>query len=319
MAPSFDPDKAGEAADKIITGNTGSDPGGGDPDLTPDDIDVAALTNDGAGEDDDPAAGVTSKEGDFEHKYNVLQGKYNAEIGRLQDALSTALLEKERMASRPETDPVRAMVDQRAADIEADITALQDEYPNLFRGLDALLTKKLTESLQPVRAEVANVAAVSAKTERERYLDALDTALAGWRDINVMADFKAWLELPDRYTGAPKKALLGQAYNSFNVESTKAFFEDFAREKGIELKPGATTATTAKPGQTAPKRGGSFDIAPTTTGAPLNQQNQQGPVSRADIEQFYKDRAMGRFAGTEEDAVKYEAKIMKAVQDGKVR
>jgi hypothetical protein len=305
----FDPDEAGKRADELIaSGKTATD-------VAPEDLDIDGLNATG-GENDDASGGE-----DFEHKYNVLQGKYNAEVTRLQEALSSALLERERLAARPTTDPVRAAVESKTGELEERIALLQAEYPNMFIGIDALITQKVTESIKPVQSAVENVAATTAKTERERYLETLDRSLPKWREVNRSPEFMEWLKQADRYTSVEKRSLLGQAYNSFNVETTKAFFEDFAKEKGLDLGVAASVDATPAMETHLLKREASFDISPTPApgGAKPGGGKPTGIIQRADIETFYKDRAMGRFSGTEEEAVKTEARILRAVQEGRVR
>jgi hypothetical protein len=306
MAPSFDPDEAGKKADELIAaGKTSSD------DIAPDDIDV-----DGLDESDEDAPGDKGKEENFKHKYEVLQGKYNTEIPRLQAELSAALIEKERLANRGVDDPIKKAVDTKVDELEEEIKGLQEEYPNLFKGFDALITKRVNESLRPLQSTVDTVVESSARSEHQKYLDSLDRDMPAWRDINKSPEFKEWLNIKDRYSGVERLGLLSNAYRAFNVTLTKAFFEDFANEKGIKLEGNSAPNVEVH----ARKREDSFDITPS--GAPSNaapKGNKTGGVTREDIQTLYKDRATGRFVGTEEDFLKAEAKIFKAMQEGRVR
>jgi hypothetical protein len=302
---------AGKRADELIAaGKTGSD------DLTPDDLDLEALSDSEDQDQEDPDSEA------WKHKYSVLQGKYNAEIGRLQDALSTTLLEKERLAARGTGDPIKEAVDRKVSDLEEQIAYIKEEYPNMFEGISALIDQKVSagiaEGLKPLATTVASVSAGQVRSDQEKYFESLDNDIGGWREINKSPKFLQWLQEADRYTGASRHELLSRAYNSMNVASTKAFFEDFAKESGMEI-----TIDTEKPPKMevhARKSESSFDISPTSTSGRVDPKPPKGNlVLRADIETFYKDRAMGRFAGTEEDAAKTEARILKAVQEGNVR
>ena len=305
----FNPDAVGSEADKLIAkAAEGSD-------INPEDLE---LGND-LPEDDPPPDGGDPE--DFEHKYKVLQGKYNAEVGRLTEALSSALMDKERLSSRPPSDPARQAVEGRVDELEDKIKYIREEYPNLADGIDALMDRKLNAALdaklRPLQTSVASVTAGQVRSDREKYFEDLDRTLKGWRDINKSPKFLKWLEEEDRYTGQPRAALIRGAFDSFNTKATMAFFEDFAKESGMDivLEGGAPQMEVHKK-----KSEDRFDITPNTGGGRIDPKGQKGNfVSRDEIETFYKDRAMGRFAGTEEEAAKIEGRLLKAVQEGRVR
>jgi hypothetical protein len=120
--------------------------------------------------------------------------------------------------------------------------------------------------------------------------------------------FIKWLSERDRYSGQPKQKLLNNAFNGNDVSTTVTFFTDFMKEKGIR--------------NSNPQVRDADEIAPSGssagTGGRINKPGV-GTITRATIDKFYSDRARGKFEGTDDEARKFESRIMQAVRDGKVK
>jgi len=284
---------AGEEADRIINeGFTDRDEEGG--------------------EFDDDLSGDGDRGDTFEQKYNVLQGKYNAELGRLNEMVSNLLEEKAQLEVKGgrEQANVGSGDEYFGNEGEDEINALKEQYPSLFKGLTSLAKKIATESASKKTEDVEKtVNALIQKTERSEikgYYEDLNDSVPDWEKINKDPKFVAWLQGKDRYTSASKHDLLKNAFASKNVEATKAFFEDFAEEQGIDIKK-------KRAREIAPEdEGGSIDTG--TRGS-----SGGGYITRDEISKFYQDRTKGTYTGTEEDAIKQEARILKAVREKKVR
>lgn len=244
---------------------------------------------------------------DFKHKYDVLQGKYNAEMGRMNTMLSAAMLEKERLAAQVATPPAAtSFSDDVLIGGDEDIEFLRSQYPDAYRGIEALVKKTSSELLKPVAEGMAKTAA---DIRTERYLKDLDDRLPDWRKINDDPVFVDWLNRPDRYTGATKFQLIRDAFSKGDSTRTLAFFEDFLHDANAGSPPPPPP----------PQRQADTDIYPNSSPNPAPPAGEKGIVYRADIDRFYKDRATGRFMGSEEDAAKIESRFFRAVKENKVR
>lgn len=250
---------------------------------------------------------------DFKHKYDVLQGKYNAEIGRMNKMLSDVYTEKEQLAAQlnqsaapanPYTDD--AQVDETTSSIEF----LKAQYPDAYPGIEALIAKRSVEVLKPV---ADNMAKVAAEIKGDKYTKDLDSRLPNWRQVNADPDFGAWLDVPDRYTGATRRQILRDAYNKGDSERTLAFFEDY-----VTIRQGGQPPPSPPP-QSPPQQRADIDTYPSTSGSPTPSTQEKGIVNKADIDRFYRDRAQGRFIGSEEDAARVESRFFRAIKEGKVR
>lgn len=286
-------DEMGELADKLITEGRDQD----DEDIDIDDEDAPDADDDYLTIEDEPA--VTE---DFEQKYNVLKGKYDAETQRMTQMLSQTMAEKEALRLKFEANaPVRK---EDTFDSDPDIQNIITEYPSLAKGIEKLASKIVAEKIKKTEAAVSERLN---KTELDTYHSQLDAKVKDWRKINADPKFMEWLQVRDRYTGATRHELLMHSFNNFDAETSATFFSDYAKEKGLAVQSKKNAKET--------------NMALDTAGNDLPPQGgkKTGYISRADITQFYRDRAMGKFQGSEETAAKIEARILRAVKEGKVR
>jgi len=245
----------------------------------------------------------------LQHKFDVLQGKYNAETERMNTMLSTVMQQVTDL--KAENERLKANPSAPDADTgEDDLEKIKTEYPTLYKGLLAVARKEVKTSVQEATArseeKVDGLLKKSAEKDRASYLEALTAEIPRWREINVHPTFIKWLEVKDRLSGRPKSELLLNAYNGMDVKTTAAFFLDFMQEKGIRNQ-GSKIASDE-------------DIAPNDSGVNITGNRKGGfTITQPQIDKFYKDRAMGRFAGTPEEAAKFEARIFQAIREGKVK
>jgi hypothetical protein len=273
-----------------------------------------------AGDVTPPAASITPPAPDsFEHKYNVLQGKYNKEMGRMNTMLSSVLTEKEQLQAQLNAAPASAnpFSDDTVIAGDQDIEFLKAQYPDAYPGIEALVAKRTAEIVKPVADTVATTAATTARIDGDRYFETLDSKIKDWRTINNSPEFIEWLNARDRYTGATKHQLLRDAFYKRDVERSASFFDDYIKETAAVPPPGQNPAAPTPPVQF--RQFVDTDAYPNNSGSPTPSISEKGIVHRSDIDRFYKDRATGRFIGTEEDAAKIESRFFRAIKEGKVR
>jgi len=262
--------------------------------------------------DDLSDSDAAPKAEDFEQKYKTLQGKYTSELERMNSLLSTVLAEREQMAVQLERASKPTGQSTGDMDIDSDARFLDElvsEYPTIAKGVEALLERKLAEKMAVTEGKVDGLARRTDEVVAERYIKTLDELMPSWRQIKDKPEFVDWLNKPERYTGKSRWQLLIEADRSRNAQSVAAFYEDFAREAGVDTN--RTSAFPAsKPNQ---------NISPSTSGNQYQFPTSKSYITRAEISQFYRDRALGKFTGTEEEAAKIEGRIMKAVRENKVR
>jgi hypothetical protein len=145
----------------------------------------------------------------------------------------------------------------------------------------------------------------------------LDRALPQWRDINFLPEFKAWLALPDMYSGAIKHDLLKAAYAQANTPRVLAFFKGFLDQEAALVPQGQEPQLPEPNGKlsleafAAPGRAKTSAATPAPVEKPI--------ITRAQISQFYADSASGRYRGREAEKNQLEAMIFDAEREGRIR
>ncbi len=250
---------------------------------------------------------------DWEHKYQVLQGKYNTEIPRLSDMLSKQMEDNQKLTARIEALEQRRQPElddsQGAGETsDDDLKTLAEQYPALYKGILAAAKQEASKASKKVEGKVDTIARDYQAERKLKYYKDLTDSVPNWEKINAHPVFIKWLNERDRYSGQTKQNLLNNAFNGNDVSTTVTFFTDFMKEKGIRNSNSQVRdADEIAPSGSSAGTGGRIVRPGLTT------------ITRAVIDKFYSDRARGRFSGTEEEARKFEARIMQAVRDGKVK
>jgi hypothetical protein len=279
---------------------------------------------------------------DWEQRYRVLQGKYNAEVPRLQDQikeqsfqirqLADQLAATQRLLStmppqeQPQQKPsVSKLVrDEEVAEFGADLydfvkrAAREAVVPDVDQRIANTLTP-VAKKVQEVEAQVSTAARKVEETEREKVHRLLTERVPTWQQLDVDPNFIEWLDQVDPFSGQKRGTLLNVAYQRNDGPRVVAFFEGYLRENAA-VTPSATTSLAAD--QSAPQVPLSSLTAP---GAPkqgtAGAQEGAGKRiwTRPEIQKFYSDLSAGKYAKRPDDAKKIEQDIFKAQVEGRIR
>lgn len=262
-------DRANEIADELARlqrgeGGDGQQPAGDTP---PPGSSVPGNPPGGgdAGDATPPAGGQPPAEG-WEQRYRVLQGKYNAEVPRLQrqvneqtnsirsmqDQLTAtqnllASLSQQQRGAPPAGDspqpaaPVRLVKDEEVKEFGADLV---DLMRRVVREESATFIPEIDRRIAPVAqrvdqaAQTAQHAAQSAaRSSQQTVLDMLTERVPNWQQLNSDAEFLNWLDEVDPFSGAQRGALLQQAYQAHDGPRVVAFFSGFLKEHAAVTPP----------------------------------------------------------------------------------
>ena len=283
----------------------------------------------------------------WEQKYRVLQGKYNAEVPRLQRTVNEqssaieqlrsqvtatqgmlAALGQNRVAAPAGQGPAPAapaslVKDEEVKEFGADLTDF------IGRVAEQRLMQRIDQKLQPVQQQVdqvrntaAQVVQANTQTSHERLLATLDKEVEGWRQQNNDPLFLEWLAQPDLYSGALRKDLLVQAYERFDAPRIAAFFKGYRNEHAVVTPPAAAAAPPAQ-GQAASQRTLDDFVAPgqPKAGGTTGAQNGAGKRiwTEAEIKRFYDDCTAGKFRNKLDQRKQIEQDIVSAAREGRVR
>lgn len=257
---------------------------------------------------DDGTPQPQNNDSEIQHKYDVLQGKYNAETKRLSDMLATAMAEIETLKVQIATNKPDA---SHEPSDNADIDTLKEEYPALYKSFLALarqeIKSEIGNAIKGTESKVNDILKSTEIDKRNTYYTSLSRLVPGYEQINSHPVFLKWLDEPvNDLSPAKRREFLTAAFNNYDPEGTAKFFNAFIKEKGI--RPRAKTTV-------------SDQIAPDTSGnvTRVNQAQQQSGWTRAKISKFYQDKQAGLLNGTEAEIAKTEASIFQAVREGKVK
>jgi hypothetical protein len=309
---------AAKRADELIAiqaaARTGDDEPAPDDDPPVDEL--ANLEDEGSdgqdgfdmsGLDDEPAPDLTQNK-DLEHKFSVLQGKYNAETSRLSSLLSTTMTELQDLKARvngPRTPELANLSDDNAS-----IESFQEEFPGLYKSVLALARneakREVTNATKGTTEKVNAIVQQGEMDKKNVYYSRLAETLPSWEQINSHPAFLKWLNESDEFSGTSRRNLIGAAFSRNDAATTLKFFNAFIKEKGIRVK--------GRPND-------SDDIAPDTSGASVNRNSRGtgGEITRAQMQKFYQDKAQGKLSGTQAEIDKMEARFFQAVREGKVK
>jgi hypothetical protein len=198
------------------------------------------------------------------------------------------------------------------------------EYGSEFLGVVARRAKEehnpevtaLRSQLSKLEQQFKGNAEQNAAKAQSEMEASLDRALPQWRDINFMPEFKAWLALPDMYSGAIKHDLLRAAYAQSNSPRVLSFFKGFLDQEaayvpqGQEPQPAANGKLSLE-AFAAPGR--------AKTSATTNVPVEKPVITRAQISQFYADSAAQKYRGRETEKNQLEAMIFEAEREGRIR
>ena len=293
---------------------------------------------------EDPKPDVPASEGEFEHKFKVLQGKYNKEVPRLHKQLRDSQQTSKRLqdeASRLR-DEVKRLNEAPAPKQENPLS--QDEIDQFGPDLIDIIRRvakaetgvELDKQLKPVRETVKQVKESVAhededgvESDRRQMLADLADAVPEWETQNEDPEFLKWLDGEDPITGRVRMAELADAYRSCDAESVIDIFKGFQKENAVvnpEDEPSDETPEDETPTEENPEQPLEDLVAPGTpkTGS-AGAQNESGKKvwTQREIQEFYayKNEFIKKNPERElpEDVTLSERDIFKAQHEGRIK
>ena len=175
--------------------------------------------------------------------------------------------------------------------------------------------------ISQLKQQVAGVGGYVARNARDEMMGVLDADVPGWRDVNMSDGFKAWLALPDPYTGGIRHELLKAAWDRNATSQAKAFFKGFLAEEAALAPARAAPAPAPARANGAPPRPSLEDFAAPgrAKSAATSDVPAEKPVyTRKQITTFYTDVAAGRWRGREDERKQLDHSISLAVVEGRI-
>lgn len=249
----------------------------------------------------------------WEHRFQTLQGKYNAELPRvrqeaqeLRQTTQALLQEIQELKQRTAAVPEVLVTD---ADREAFGADMVDLMERAARQQTLAVQKQLDEIRQAnaqLQQKVGQVDQEVGVSANDRYIDKLTTAVPDWQTVNVNPQFHAWLAEVDPIFGMTRQQGLEAAYAKLDAVATARIFQAYAGTKA----PAAPTPQQELQRQVAPTRS-------RVAAAPQADPDANRVWSHGEIEAFFTNQRRGNYDDTE--AQRIESEINRAVAEGRVR
>ena len=249
----------------------------------------------------------------WEHRFNVLKGKYDSEVPELRrerDELQRQLDEQRNQSGGDSGDQSAA---QRLQNAAGELS--QEEIDEFGPELVQLVRKLIDQSSGSNNGRDDRVDQIQQRLDREdeerqqhaaaRFWTRLEERVPKYREINSDQGFLDWLSGYDRLRGTTRQQLLVEAQQAGDAERVADLFDSYLHESG-----GTSGAESAE------RRIPEDQIQPRQS---RSTETPQGEViwTRDEINEFYRKKREGRYSADE--AARMEADIFAAQKQGRVR
>lgn len=258
----------------------------------------------------------------FEHKYNVLKGKYDKEVPRLHKETKRlrGILEDNQSIFQSLTDEIKKLKNENeslqssgakiadeggAAPVSDELNPEEyepygDEIVKLVKAVKAQKGAD-TNRIKELEDEVKSLRQGTSKNEVEAYVDRLTDAVPEWEDINRDPDFIEWTnETYIPYTNITVNAMLNEANRQLDHKQVIKIFRSFLDEKKGKPEP---TREPEKKRQTRLKKE-DYVVPPQKPDArqPAEPTREQ-TYSAAQVQKAANEYARGRLSEEEFNAI----------------
>lgn len=236
---------------------------------------------------------------EWEHRFKVLQGKYNSEVPRYATEnrdLKTRLEQIESEVTQLKAKPPEPLVTSQEIDEYGE--GLIDVARRIAR--EELNAKQ--GEIDSLKVQVQNLSDVSVNTVKNDFFKNLNSIYPDWQKVNEDPNFLVWLDSVDELTGETKQSLLSKAEQARDATRVAKFFASYTKT----LETWAANSSNSLEQQ----------IVPSTNKAPTAPPSKR-VWTRSEITDFY-DR-MRRGAVSDSDAIAIEADLNAASIEGRIR
>ena len=277
---------------------------------------------------------------DWEHQFKSLKGRYerdaeekrrltqqNIDLQRLMAQISPPAPASEGSGVRFNAAPPPPGRYVKPKEIEEYSPELMDIVGRRAQEVYEPVINQLLGELQQVKRQVGGVQNTVVFDARVKMYDDLAREVPHWDQINNSPQFAQWLDQIDPVSRQPRRSFLNAAHNSNTTGQVVDIFRSFLST----LAPSNPAGNGSVPGNGA---GGYSQSSPAASTPQLDlmalaapgraktgQTNvpPEKPIFNAtDIQQFYRDKTAGKYAGREDEMARIEAALFEAGREGRV-
>lgn len=205
---------------------------------------------------------VVPEDSKWESRYNVLKGKYDAEVPRLhkqlesqENIISQLTQQNQTLADRISSVEARTQPQpkQPLAEIKRlnpdDFSYIGDEMTELVTGYNALAAAledrprgtnadpMLTSRLESLAQKVEFLTGKTQEHEADSFINKIAKEVPDWETINTDPAFVAWLGEPVPYTDKIRHDFLSEAEKAGDAGKCIDFFKDFINVNSNNIPP----------------------------------------------------------------------------------
>jgi hypothetical protein len=243
----------------------------------------------------------------WQHRFEVLQGKYNSEVRELP-VLRQRITDLERQLEQAKNSQAEPSQDVQSALMKGLPEGVVDEYgPDLIQTIATIVSnaqggKSDSDELQSLRKQVERLTQDKAEDTEANFWADLNARVPEWKELQSSEAGQKWLLAYDQKTGRKRNDALTEAANNFHTQTVIRMFED--------LKSVVNGSNRQPPPEA---------IQPETTRSTTQTPAGGKSYTSAEIKQFYRDRSQGAYAGKEDQATAIESDIFAAQREGRIR
>lgn len=243
----------------------------------------------------------------WEHRFNVINGKYAAEVPALRDevrSLKSAMEQKDRDLTELKTAPapqgnVGGLTDEQ-------VQAGKDEFGEDFvsfvqQMIDSKAVPSDNSKVRELEGKVRQFEEREQQKSQASFWTVLPELVPDWKDINADPRFHAFLAQYDPQTGKQRQQELTTAQQALDADGVGAIFSAFKNQQP------SPSQRKIPDDQIDPQ------TSRTNADAPQGGKIWSGP----EIKQFYQDKAQGKH--TADEGRRLEADIFRAQKEGRIR
>jgi len=248
----------------------------------------------------------------WEQRFNVLRGKYDAEVPilhkqvrALEAELQSAMARLEVAAKAQQAQAVSVVDPKDVESFGEDLVSMVDRVAKTSMGQTA---RDLAAKNAAMEAQIAAMAeqlkgtsTQLAVTAEQSFFERLSKSVPDWSQVNTDKGFLSWLAEADPVYGVPRQQALAAAQQRLDVDRVAAVFNAYT---GGSKAPKAADPLAS---MVSPK--GASTVAPVATGSPV--------ITQAQVSKFYDDGRRGVYSAPE--YARIESLINAALAEGRIR
>lgn len=257
----------------------------------------------------------------WEHKYRVLQGKYNADTKKLNEQLQEAQkrsqdpsLQHRIQALESENSQLKQQLEQQqqASQSSGELKLNQklvDEYGEDFAQAVAEqssagtseLINRLTQQINTLQSKLERTEQTTSETAGNMRMRELNAELSkhniDFEQVNTDPLFHDWLSAIDDASGEQRNTLMNNAFQRGDINRTAYFFKAFKAQEGSNFNNNPLSSHV--------------DV---TSRAPSDAAGDDNVWTKAQMDKLYADRRAGKL--TDAEFQKWEQQLFSAMQQG---